>query len=177
MRELSLHVLDLIENATRAGASVVCVRVIADPKTDRLEIAVEDNGPGLPIAAEQALDPFYTTKEGKQTGLGLSLFEAAAERAGGSLAVEHSALGGVAVKAAMHFGHVDRAPLGDLAGTIFTAVLGNPDVDFWCCITLSGQKTVLRCSEVARELAHGGGSLAVARHLAERVRQALAGAQ
>ncbi|HNT89402.1 MAG TPA: ATP-binding protein, partial [Candidatus Hydrogenedentes bacterium] len=72
MRELSLHILDLMENATRAGATVVYVGITENVAQDTLEIVVEDNGPGLPASSDAALDPFYTTKGGKRTGLGLS---------------------------------------------------------------------------------------------------------
>ena len=74
MRELSLHILDLVENSVRAGASVIFIGITVDSVRDLLEISVEDNGPGFGVPVEMAFDPFYTTKEGKKTGLGLSLF-------------------------------------------------------------------------------------------------------
>ena len=83
MRELSLHVLDLVENSLRAGAGVVAVGIEEQPDRDLLAITVEDDGPGLAVGPQQALDPFYTTKEGKRTGLGLSLFRQQVELAGG----------------------------------------------------------------------------------------------
>ena len=49
MREISLHILDLIENAIRAGATVIAVAVEEEPDRDLLLIGVEDNGPGLPL--------------------------------------------------------------------------------------------------------------------------------
>ena len=83
LRELSLHVLDLVENSLRAGAGVVAVGVEEQPDRDLLAISVEDDGPGLAVLPEQALDPFYTTKEGKRTGLGLSLFRQQVEHGRG----------------------------------------------------------------------------------------------
>lgn len=175
MRELSLHILDLVENATRAGATVVYVGIAEHAAQDRLEIAVEDNGPGLNADPEQALDPFYTTKKGKKTGLGLSLFRAAVEQAGGSLSVETSELGGVAVRATMRLDHVDRAPLGDLAGTFHTLVLTHPEIDFCCHVQCDDDETLVRTSDVILELgADGADEFAVARAVAERVRNAIA---
>ncbi len=118
MRDLSLHVLDLMENSTRAGASVISVMVRQDAARNRLRIVVADNGTGLAVPARVATDPFFTTKRGKRTGLGLSLFAAAAERAAGKLALRKSRLGGLSVEATMQLDHVDRAPLGDLATTL-----------------------------------------------------------
>jgi len=85
VREIALHVLDLMENSVAAGAQRVLVRVVQNRATDQLEIAVEDDGCGLPDTVQDAAHPFFTTKPGKRTGLGLSLFREAAERAGGDL--------------------------------------------------------------------------------------------
>ena len=83
MREISLHILDLVENAVRAQSTAILINIITHKKNDLLEISIEDNGPGFNIAEQKAFDPFYTTKDGKRTGLGLSLFREAAQRAGG----------------------------------------------------------------------------------------------
>ncbi len=82
MREIALHILDLLENAIRAGATVIAVDVEEEPDRDLLCISVEDNGPGLGVPEETAADPFFTTKEGKKTGLGLAMLKFRAEQAG-----------------------------------------------------------------------------------------------
>jgi len=175
MRELSLHILDVIENSIRAGASIISVGILEKPDADLLEIVVEDNGSGLNVPAEEALDPFHTTKDGKRTGLGLSLFRAAAEQAGGSLAIEKSELGGVAVKVTMGLNHIDRRPLGDLAATLSSVVCTNPDLDLWCRFSASGSECVVRVSDVARELqVTERCGLAIARRVSERIRNGLA---
>ncbi len=40
MRDLSLHMLDLLENSIRAGASVIEITVAQDPAAGTLRIAV-----------------------------------------------------------------------------------------------------------------------------------------
>jgi hypothetical protein len=132
VRELALHILDLVENSIRAHATVVGVTIAADPDRDWLTITIEDNGTGLQVTPEQALDPFYTTKSAKRTGLGLSLFQASAEAAGGRLTIGKSELGPVGVKVAaeMRLSHIDRTPLGDLSGTLAGVVCLNPQIDF-----------------------------------------------
>jgi signal transduction histidine kinase len=153
MHDLSLYLLDIIENSVRAGATQIKVGVAADRAADSLAITVEDDGPGLPVAPQQALDPFYTTKKGKKTGLGLSLFRQAAEAAGGGLSVGRSNdLGGVAVRAWMGLGNVDRPPLGDVATSILTMVATNPEVDFAVELADGDGRTSLRGSELPRRL-------------------------
>ncbi len=131
MHDLSLYLLEVIENSVRAGATTVATRIVADRVADLLTIAVDDDGPGLPVPPAEVLDPFFTTKAGKKTGLGLSLFRQEAEAAGGGLRMGHSQLlGGVEVEAWMQLTHVDRPPLGDVATTLVAMAAANPEVFF-----------------------------------------------
>jgi len=144
MHDLSLYLLDILENSVRAGATVIATAIAADRAADELSISVEDDGPGLPVEPEQALDPFFTTKANKKTGLGLSLFRQAAEAAGGGLSVGRSdELGGVAVRTWMRLGDVDRPPLGDVAASIATMVVTNPEIEFRVDLTDDGARTTL----------------------------------
>jgi len=153
MHDLSLYLLDIIENSVRAGATVIATSIVADRGRDELTIGVEDDGPGLPVEPEQALDPFYTTKADKKTGLGLSLFRQAAEAAGGGLGVGRSdELGGVSVRAWMRLGDVDRPPLGDVAATIATMVVTNPEIDFRVDLVDDDARSSLRGPELPQRL-------------------------
>jgi hypothetical protein len=101
------------------------------------------------VEPEQALDPFFTTKSNKKTGLGLSLFRQAAEAAGGGLSVGRSQdLGGVAVRAWMRLGDVDRPPLGDIAASIATMFATNPEIEFRVDLDQDGTHTSLRGPEI-----------------------------
>lgn len=171
MRDLSLHILDLMENSIRAEASVVAVTIAIEPATNSLRIAIEDNGKGLKVSPEQAADPFYTTKGGKRTGLGLSFFRETAERAGGTMTVGKSELGGVCVAAEMRLNHVDRSPLGDVAATVSSVVCSNPDVDFQVRLRLGGQESRLSAFEMGEEMGkRRRGGLAVAQAMMVRIR-------
>jgi hypothetical protein len=168
--------LDLIENSIRAEATVISVTVAESHERDTLEIAVEDNGVGMSVPPEVAADPFYTTKKGKRTGLGLSLFRAAAERAGGTVTIEKSALGGVAVKALMKLSHIDRSPLGDLAATLSSVVCTNPGIEVRCRLAKGAQQCEIRVADVAKEFPAGEQyGLAVARRVAEKIKEGLSG--
>jgi hypothetical protein len=153
MHDLSLYLLDVIENSVRAGASVIATTIVADRTAGTLAIDVQDDGPGLPVLAEDAMDPFYTTKQHKKTGLGLSLFRQAAEDAGGGLTVGRSEeLGGVAVHAWLALDNVDRPPLGDVATSILTMVATNPDIDFRVDLVDGDERVEVRGSELPQRL-------------------------
>lgn len=174
MRDFSLHILDLMENSLRAGASIISVKVDEKPDSDELEIAVEDNGPGLSVPAERAMDPYYTTKHGKRTGLGLSLFRAAVEQARGRVELRESPLGGTAVYARMQLNHIDRKPLGDLAAIFSSMVCTNPYVDFWFEINTRERRLSLRVSEMMRESpGEEPRGLTLARRISKEIREGL----
>lgn len=174
MREIALHILDLIENSIRAGATVISVAVEEEPDQDLLLLSVEDNGPGLGVSGATAADPFFTTKGGKKTGLGLSLLKFRTEQAGGSFRLEASALGGLAVRAAMPLSHVDRSPLGDLAATLASVVCTNPDVELRSCLRVGSREWRVSTADIARALPVGGRSeIAVARRMRERIAEGL----
>jgi hypothetical protein len=153
MHDLSLYLLEMIENSLRAGAGRVTVHVWLEAPRDELTIAVEDDGPGFAVNPEQAADPFFTTKAGKKTGLGLSLFREAAEAAGGHLTMRRSGeLGGAAIEAVMCLSHVDRPPLGDVVETVAVMAATNPEAT----ITLEVGGGAESCTASGAELARGG---------------------
>jgi hypothetical protein len=174
MREFSLHILDLIENSIRAGASSIIVTIEEDHQKDLLKIIVEDNGSGLQVPPEDATDPFYTTKQGKRTGLGLSLFKAAAEQAGGGMRLLKSATGGLRVEVTMRLFHIDRSPMGDLAATFSSVVCTNPNIDLHCNFRVGDKECSIRTKEVAKEMNVGEfRGLAVARLVSEKIKSAI----
>lgn len=139
MHDLSLYLLEILENSVRAGADRVDVGLVIDRSSDELWLTVDDDGHGLTASPEQTLDPFYTTKPGKKTGLGLSLLKAEAEATEGGLDIGSSEhLGGARVTVYMRFSHVDRLPFGDMATTIAIMAATNPQVEF--TVSLSGDE-------------------------------------
>ena len=166
MHDLSLYLLEMIENSLRAGAGAVAVRVEIAPERDELALLVEDDGPGLEVSPEQAADPFFTTKSGKKTGLGLPLFREAAEAAGGHLVLRRSAgLGGLAIEAVMRLSHVDRPPLGDVVQTMSVMAATSPHAE----LTLEVGSGPDSCTLSGAELVAGGAGV-------ERCATILAGA-
>ncbi|MCX6027741.1 MAG: ATP-binding protein [Chloroflexi bacterium] len=125
MRELSLHILDALQNSLEAGATLVELIIEEDLPADRLTITVRDNGRGM--TEEQmahVTDPFFTTRKTRKVGLGIPLFKAAAERCNGELNLASQVGVGTTLTATFQHSHLDRAPLGDMTGTLITVILG-----------------------------------------------------
>ncbi len=80
--------LNLIANAFDAVDQLQekWIEISAEAVGDEVQISVRDSGSGIPQEVrERMLDPFYSTKKGSGTGLGLTLVKGIAERHGGSL--------------------------------------------------------------------------------------------
>jgi anti-sigma regulatory factor (Ser/Thr protein kinase) len=131
MLELSLHILDIAENSTRAGAKTVRIDITEDEAQDRLIIEIRDDGAGMDEETlGKALDPFFTSKKVRRVGLGLPMLAEAAERTGGRFEIESAVGGGTRVRVEFRHSHIDRQPLGDIPGTFMTLIAGNPGVNF-----------------------------------------------
>jgi len=74
MQDLSLHILDIVENAIASEASHVAIRITEDPEANQMIVEIEDDGEGIPPhLLEKVVDPFFTTRTTRKVGLGLSL--------------------------------------------------------------------------------------------------------
>ncbi|MBN1219417.1 MAG: sensor histidine kinase [Anaerolineae bacterium] len=129
MREIALHLLDIAENSVAAGATHIEILVDEDFKNDRLKIVIRDNGNGMDQEMlAHVTNPFVTSRTTRKVGLGLPLFKAAAEACNGYFTIESTIGQGTRVEAEFQYSHIDRMPLGDLAGTMLHLVIGQPEV-------------------------------------------------
>jgi len=131
MLELSIHVLDIVQNSVAAGATLVEILVTDDFEKDLMTIKIRDNGEAMDIELlQRAADPFTTTKPSKKVGLGLSLLAQAAQDAGGKFEIDSVPGKGTSVSASFVLSSVDRMPLGDMRSTVLSLVFGSPEIDF-----------------------------------------------
>ncbi|MEJ2284965.1 MAG: ATP-binding protein [Desulfobacterales bacterium] len=153
MREISLHILDIVENGITAGADCIHIDVIESHAEDKLTIKIRDNGRGIPVQKLDNLkDPFVTSRTTRRVGLGLPLLAAAAERCDGKLEVRAGSAGGTEVTASFQHSHIDRAPLGDIASTLATLLMGNPQIDFIYRHVIDDEDFILDTPELKKEL-------------------------
>lgn len=153
MEDLSLHILDIVENSLMAGASRVSVSIKEDPPEDRMAITVSDDGLGMgPEFLPRVTDSFVTTRTTRRVGLGLSLLKANAQAWGGDLAVDSQAGTGTTVRVWFQRRHIDRLPLGDWPRTLFGLILTRQEVDFCYCHRVGEEEFELDTAELKVEL-------------------------
>jgi len=133
MQDISLHLLDIIENSVRAQAKNIMIDVIADLSRNKLILAVKDDGTGMDKETlQQAQDPFYTSKleRKKKVGLGIPLFKQNAEQCDGYFKINSIPGKGTDLEAAFAYDSIDRMPLGNLSDTLLSSIIGHTEVDF-----------------------------------------------
>jgi hypothetical protein len=131
MKELSLNILDIVQNSLRAKAGEISIEINESIINDHYRIVIKDNGSGI---SEDILrnitDPFVTTRTKRKMGLGLSLLKYHAELTGGGMEIKSEVGKGTEVKTNFSFSHIDRQPLGDIVSIIVILMASNPDINF-----------------------------------------------
>jgi len=154
MRDLSLHILDIAENSIEAKATRIEIRLEESREKNQLVLEIQDDGTGMDKEMlKRVLDPFMTTKTTRRFGLGLPLLDQAARSANGRLTLESKPGKGTRVRAVFELGHIDLKPLGDMAQTLATLIMGHPGVDIIYQHKVDHSKYTLDTREIKAELA------------------------
>lgn len=162
--------MDVAENGITAGSG--CIHILIDEKRieNLLKVVITDNGKGMsPDMVRKVTDPFVTTRTTRRVGLGLSLLKEAAKRCDGDFSVESEPGRGTSVTATFRYDHIDRAPLGDVAGTIMTLIAGNPDIDFVYDHVIDGKRLTVDTRELRKELEESLTDPALLFHLKKQI--------
>ena len=155
MTEISLNILDVAENSTRAGASLVTILIDISNADDTLKVVIADDGCGMtPEQVAKVTDPFFTTRTTRKVGLGVPFFKMAAESSGGSFDIVSEVNVGTTVTAIFGLTNIDRMPLGDITSTIHNLIVYHPDTDFLYRYTVDDRSFTLDTREM-REILGG----------------------
>jgi len=131
MEDLSLHILDVVENSIEANALKIEIKIIEDKHKDLLVIEIKDNGRGMNReTVNKVLDPFYTTRTTRKVGMGLSLLAQASRESNGNFEINSKIGVGTEIKATFQYSHIDRKPIGNMNDTIVTLIISHPEINF-----------------------------------------------
>jgi len=127
MKEIALHLLDIVQNSVRAGASHVDIRFLLGAD-GVLEMGVKDDGCGMSAELlDRVRSPFTTTRTTRKVGLGIPLLMQNAMQTGGRVDIRSKEGEGTDIAAFFVTGSIDCLPLGDLASTMASIIMGSPD--------------------------------------------------
>ena len=141
MKELSMHVYDLMENSTAANSTLVELTIKDSLKDNIYAFTIKDNGKGMtPEFLAKVTDPWTTSRTTRKVGLGLPLIKMNTENAGGGMKIESEVGKGTVLnfwfqhdhldRPWFQHDHLDRPPMGDLAGSLVMLFAAHEDIHF-----------------------------------------------
>lgn len=131
MKELSLHVYDLMENSTAANAKDVFLTIRDSLKDNIFHFTIQDNGKGMsPEFLARVTDPYTTSRTTRKVGLGLPLIKMNTENCGGGMKLTSELGKGTTLEFWFQHNHWDRPPMGDITGTLIMLVSQHEDIHF-----------------------------------------------
>jgi len=124
MDDLSLYLLDIVQNSLKAEADSITITLNENSLTNLLTLTIQDNGCGMSESeVTQAVSPFYTTRKTRKVGLGLPFLKMAANLADGDLTIASQKGIGTKVIVTFVLNHVNTPPLGNMGETIYTIMI------------------------------------------------------
>lgn len=154
-----MHVLDIVQNSIKAGATLVTVAFTVD-ENRVLTFSVRDDGCGMaPEFLARVTDPFTTTRTTRRVGLGIPMLKQSAEMAGGTFGIESQVGVGTYIHASFDLTNIDCIPMGDICDSLMTLIVLNPETpDFVFQASAPGREALFDTRQVREAL--GGVSLA-----------------
>ena len=153
MKDLSLHILDIVQNSISAKATFIEISIDENHEANTYFVRIKDNGTGMSLEMlEKVTDPYVTSRTTRKVGLGLPLLKMNAERTGGNLKIRSEEGKGTEVEAEFINDNIDRLPLGDIAGTIVILASANPMIEFIYTHTVDGEQYIFDTREIKEAL-------------------------
>lgn len=153
MTEISLHIMDLVQNSIRAKASFIDIDVSESLHENKLYIRITDNGTGMSAdVLKKASDPFFTSRTTRKVGLGISLYKQLVEQCNGTVTLTSNEGEGTTLTSAMDLNNIDRQPMGDIAGVLVLLMAANTGIQFRYSHTTEKGKYVVDTEEIKNTL-------------------------
>jgi len=153
MKDLSLHILDIMQNSIEAEASLIKLVIEENISDNYLIIKIDDNGQGINKEdLQKVVDPFVTSRKTREVGLGLALLKRTASLCDGTLKLDSKKGKGTELKAEFKYDHIDRPPLGKIPETLTTIISTNPELDIIYRHIFEEQEFIFDTKEVRKEL-------------------------
>ena len=147
LNEISLNILDIVQNSIKANASLVHIYVNISTLNNLLTVIIKDNGSGFDVRAYENTNTKNKHKN-KHGGYGIPLFKESAEKTGGRFKISSSIGHGTEVISTYILNSPCRAPLGDINATMETLIFCCSDVDFVYTYEVDGESFTLNTKEI-----------------------------
>lgn len=123
MKEISMHILDIVMNSIKAKANLIEIFIEDSINNNCLKIKINDNGIGMDNEMiKQVANPFFTTRITRNVGLGIPMLKESCERCNGILKIDSKLGQGTSIECYFERDNIDRVPLGNMGDTIITII-------------------------------------------------------
>lgn len=153
MNELSLYILDIVQNSFNALAKEVEIIINEDPKHNIFSIEIKDDGIGIDeLELSQVTDPFYTTRKTRNVGLGIPLFVELCRLCEGEFTIQSNKSNGTYIKGQMKYDSINRLPMGDIVETLYVLIINNNNIDIIYKHYFNNQKFYINTKDIKKIL-------------------------
>ncbi|MEG1527847.1 MAG: ATP-binding protein [Clostridia bacterium] len=153
MKELSLNILDIVNNSITAGSTQIDIVVDYNFSVNLLTLVITDNGCGMSQEfIAKVCDPFTTTRTTRKVGLGIPLFKLSALQSNGSFNITSKVGFGTTITATFEINNIDRMPMGDLASTISLLIQANQNINYLFTYRVNKQEFIFSTLEIKEML-------------------------
>jgi len=131
MKTIDLHIIDIIHNSIKAGASEIIIRLTVSEKDNSILLSIEDNACGISEEMlEKIRSEFYSSRKERNVGMGLALLNFQATQTGGYFDISSQICKGTKVVAKFVKNHIDCQPIGDIAGCVSSFICQFENINF-----------------------------------------------
>lgn len=153
LEDLSQYILDIAENSAKAKAKKVLIELTIDNRNKSIVLRVSDDGCGMDEEfLRKVEDPFTTTRKERKVGLGIPFLKQAASTCEGFFDIKSKRGGGTVIEAGFRKDHIDCPPLGDVAATIATLIMGWPECRWIFRYNVDGNSFMLDLDDLLEHL-------------------------
>ncbi len=149
LNEISLNVLDIVQNSVKANASLVHIFVNISTLDNLLTVIVKDNGSGFDV---KAYEDSKDKNKNKHNGYGIPLFKESAEKTGGWFKISSAVGQGTEITSAYILNNPCRIPLGDINSTVQSLVFCCTDVDFVYTYSVDEKSFTLNTKDIKESI-------------------------
>ena len=151
LENIAMYVLDIVNNSIRANGKNIIINICDNE--DVLLISVEDDGIGIKSSQlELVSSPFYTSRETRNIGLGISLLKQLASQCNGIFLIQSEKGQGTLVQVELEKGHLDIPPMGSLSEMLVSIIQAEQNIDYIFNYNVDQVKFSLDTKEVKKNL-------------------------
>jgi len=131
LQDIAMYILDIGNNSIRAKASFVEISFVESSQLDSCTLKIDDDGCGMSAKQlENVRNPFYTTRNTRKVGLGMSFLDQLASQCNGNLVIESEVGKGTKLTLNYQRSHFDAPPIGDIASSMIALIQADGKMEY-----------------------------------------------